>query len=360
MDILLPIFLEPDMTPEQKNETGGYILGVILTFALKTTIESLLSDIRPQLSAPSYIAFNLGLSLGVNFVLVLVTRRMNAQLERLLPWHSTPVRRFVIQGLVTMVLSLATAYLLVALPMELVLPSPTPSDIMERRMYLSTLIAFTLSTLYTGVYFLNQWGGSRAQVERLKQERLKAQFAALKQQLNPHFLFNSLSTLSSLLAEDPEQASQFVQKLSSVYRYVLEVTDLNVVDLRREVQALEAYAYLQQVRFGNSLQLKIVIPEESTSLFVAPLTLQILLENAIKHNVISSDKPLQVDIDVEGDNWLVLKNRIQKKYSVETGTGIGLKNIVNRYRLLDKRVVEIKETSSEFIVRIPLLNRETI
>jgi hypothetical protein len=333
------------------------MVGVLLQFALKTAIESLSPLSRPLLAVPAYIAFNLVLAVGSNVVVATTTLWLNARLDPWVPWHPVAAKRLAVQGLLTMLISFVVVSTIAGILIGFVVPYPDKTVAMERAMAVGTIIAFTLSTLYTGVHFFNQWGRSLAEVERLKREHLQSQFSTLKQQVNPHFLFNSLSTLTSLLVEDQQRAVEFVQKLAHVYRYVLEATDRDTVDLGTELHAAQAYAFLQQTRFGENLQIRVHVPEEYAHLRVAPLTLQMLLENAIKHNVISGERPLVVDVTVDGDHWLVVKNNVQKKISVEAGTRVGLRNIVNRYRFLGEGSVEIRETDREFIVRVPLLTQ---
>jgi LytS/YehU family sensor histidine kinase len=225
--------------------------------------------------------------------------------------------------------------------------------VIQRALIFSNIFAFMLTILYTGVYFFNQWGHSHLEAEQLKRENLQSQFITLKNQVSPHFLFNSLSTLSSLISEDQSRATEFVQNLARVYRYVLQSIEKKVVDLETELKAAQAYVYLQKMRFGDRLKIDVQIPDVYKQLWIAPFTLQILLENAIKHNVISNDRPLMVQIYYE-DNSLVIKNNLQRKSSVEPGTGVGLKNIVSRYYLLDKKAVEIYETNTQFIIKVPL------
>lgn len=337
-------------------EAGTFFLGVLLTFTLKTTLDSIL--VRPLIGYPQYILFAILHALFVNLLMGTGTRQINTLLERWIPWQQATRKRLVIQALFAGALAFFVVSILGTLIVLFILPYPDPLNNLRRGIAVGTLLAMTLGILYTAGYFFEQWGKSRIEADELKHERLQSQFNALKQQVNPHFLFNALSTLKSLLAEDQTRAAEFVQKLSNVYRYVLEATGKDTVELGTETDAARAYTFLQQTRFGENLKVNIHLPDEFKNLYIAPLTLQILLENAIKHNIISNDRPLFVDVSVEVGYWLVVKNNLQKKISVEPGTQLGLKNIVNRYRFLDNRTVEIRESDSEFVVRVPLLERD--
>ena len=188
----------------------------------------------------------------------------------------------------------------------------------------------------------------------LKTESLNAQLNALKTQVNPHFLFNNLNTLSAVIPENPKLAVDFVQQLSKVYRHILEVRDHKTISLEEELEVMKAYAFLLQTRFGANLHVHIDIPPEKLQRKIVPLSLQILMENAIKHNIVSSEKPLRIHVS-SVDGQLIVSNNLQKKNQFPESTGIGLDNIRNRYRLLSESPVEVRESISEFIVSIPLL-----
>jgi hypothetical protein len=208
--------------------------------------------------------------------------------------------------------------------------------------------------VYESIYFLNELRKSVEEKEMLKRESLNAQLNALRTQVNPHFLFNNLNTLSSVIADDPKQAVEFVQKLSKVYRHMLEVKDEQSILLKEELDVLKAYAFLLQTRFGNNLDVSINVPDEKLNRKIVPLSLQILMENAIKHNIVSSDKPLKIEVFTL-DGKLVISNNLQKKNQVHESTGIGLDNIRNRYKLLGNGQVEVTENRSSFTVTIPLI-----
>ena len=172
--------------------------------------------------------------------------------------------------------------------------------------------------------------------------------------MNPHFLFNNLNTLLSLIPENPKHAADFVQQLSKVYRHILEVKDEKSILLRKEMEVLEAYYFLLKTRFGENLTVNIDIPCEKLDKQVVPLSLQLLMENAIKHNIVSESRPLLVNIFTENGS-LVFDNNLQMKNQVSESTGIGLDNIRNRYKLLGNKQVKVTETATNFTVSIPLI-----
>jgi two-component system LytT family sensor kinase len=340
---------------EKRIDIGAFLVGVVLLFTLKTSIEIFFPYNIPYVNFTQQIIFNLFFSLFVNLVVAVGTRRINTWLDKRLSWYETTVKRLILQafatGVFAMIVVSAFAYVMIVF----LLSFPDVNEAFVRTLFVGTIVVVILSALYTGVYFFEQWGNSRLEAERLKRENLHSQFSVLRDQLSPHFLFNSLSTLSSLIAENQNHAVEFVHNLASVYRYVLQSMERETVELETELAAARAFMFLHQTRFNGCVRLNIEVSEEHKHLFVAPLTLQILLENAIKHNIISKEKPLAVTISVEEGPLLVVKNNIQRKSSYESGTHIGLKNIINRYRLLRKKDVDIRETDSEFIVSVPLL-----
>lgn len=217
---------------------------------------------------------------------------------------------------------------------------------------LFTTIAIT--SIYEVIYFSQQLRDSLTQSELLKREGLRAELYALKTQVNPHFLFNNLNTLCAIIPEDSERSVQFVEQLSKVYRYILEVRDEKSIPLSEEIKIMNAYAFLLITRFGNSFQLTTEIPDSELNSHVVPFSLQLLVENALNHNIASQQSPLKITIKAELDQ-LIIQNNIQKKQQVEHSTGIGLSNIRNRYRLLTERLVTVSETPEFFTVVLPLI-----
>lgn len=216
--------------------------------------------------------------------------------------------------------------------------------------------------------FFSSWREAVKNEESLKREKLALQYDALKNQVNPHFLFNSLNTLSGLIGKDEEKATRFVKQLSDIYRYVLEQKDRELVALDTEMKFVENYINLMKIRFGDNLVVNSDIPEGS-SFRIIPISVQMLIENAIKHNIISGDKPLTISIILTDNDYLQVQNNLQKKSSILGGdTGEwekhGLMNIKSRYEYLSDRLFEVNGTSNEpfpeeldgcFIVKIPLI-----
>ncbi len=198
---------------------------------------------------------------------------------------------------------------------------------------------------------------NQLEIEQLKQENLEARLKLLKQQVSPHFLFNALSTLKTTV--DNPQTKNYIVQLSNVYRYLLSDKDSpqqkNLVSLCDELAFIQSYLYILTERFEEALQVKIDVDENLMQKKLPPLALQILIENAIKHNIISPDEPLLIEVYNEGSSTLTVRNRLQPKLSTDDSIGIGLQNIKDRYRLLGNKGIEVIPTEETFTVKIPLL-----
>lgn len=218
-------------------------------------------------------------------------------------------------------------------------------------------ITLIVVTLIEGNYFLQQWKHSLQQAEKAKQESIKSQFNSLKSQLDPHFLFNSLNVLSSLIRKDIDKAELFIDDFAKVYRYVLEVKNEMVVDLGSELDFLKAYINLQQIRFGDALQLKMNLNPSVLQNFVPPLSLQELVNNAIKHNEVLENKPLLIEVYNE-EGMLVVKNNLQLRVDEVESTKLGLENLKKRYSLLNERLPEFSMNKNFFMAKIPILEAD--
>jgi LytS/YehU family sensor histidine kinase len=216
-------------------------------------------------------------------------------------------------------------------------------------------IALSITLILTSRSFLIEWRQAAIAAEQMRSERLAWQYQSLKDQLNPHFLFNSLNVLSNLVYENPDQANAFIEKLSKIYRYVLDVQYEELVTLDQELAFAKNYLELQELRFGTKLSYIIKVDEPS-NFSLPPLTLQLLLENAIKHNAATKDKPLVISIKQE-NNQLRVINTFNPRVTEIGESGIGLKNIKERYGFMTDRMVAIDKNESLFTVSLPLLTK---
>lgn len=221
--------------------------------------------------------------------------------------------------------------------------------------FITCLFATALVTaIYEAAYYISRWKESIAETEKIRKEHTIAQLESLRNQVNPHFLFNSLNTLASIIPEDPVRSVEFVQKLASVYRCILDITDRGVISVDEELSCLRNYIFLLETRFGGNLQVDIKVDENALHKYMVPMSLQMLVENAIKHNIVSQKKPLRVVIYANTEE-VTVENNLQLKEQVSDGTGTGLQNISNRYRLLFSREIVIQKNDGKFKVKLPLM-----
>uniref|UniRef100_UPI003B3BE3C7 sensor histidine kinase n=1 Tax=Spirosoma sp. TaxID=1899569 RepID=UPI003B3BE3C7 len=205
------------------------------------------------------------------------------------------------------------------------------------------------------VYYFNRLLKSEKEAETLKKENLQTQLDSLKQQVNPHFLFNSLNTLSYLIGDDTEKAEDFLNEMCKVYRYLLRSNEHELTDLGTELQFIRSYFHLLKTRYGDNIQLNLSIEPPYETYLLPSLTLQLLIENAVKHNVIDKTQPLIVDVTTQPTGLLTVKNNLQKKEQQLPSTKIGLRNIATKFRLLNQGDILVRETVDEFAVTIPLI-----
>ena len=221
----------------------------------------------------------------------------------------------------------------------------------------SLLITMVVTLFFHAIYFYKKAQEKKVNEQKIIAGTASAQFESLKNQIDPHFLFNSLNVLSSLIEENPANAQRFTTSLSKIYRYVLEQKDKELVSVSEELAFAKTYMNLLKMRFENSLfyELPQEIPNPDAK--VVPLSLQLLLENTVKHNVVSEQKPLYIRIKI-ADNNLIIENDLQKKEVLGNRKGVGLQNIINRYGILTHRKVQIEETKNLFSVSLPILTKQ--
>jgi sensor histidine kinase YesM len=207
---------------------------------------------------------------------------------------------------------------------------------------------------YYSTYLTNHWIKSIEKNEELKRENLLAKYEALKNQVNPHFLFNNLNTLSGMVDQKHELATDFIKKLSDIYRYVLEQNDKEFVSIKDEIKFVDDYVFLTKMRFGKGLIFNSYITNY-LNIQVVPSGIQMLVENAIKHNILSDDMPLKIEMEIE-DGFIIVRNNLQKKMTINSGKKpLGLENLKKRYAYLSGASVVVTESDNKFIVKLPII-----
>lgn len=299
-------------------------------------------------------------SFSVSMALSWGGSRIQEYFDSRISWIHEPVKRLFVTLFTYMSYSFVVSFVIVFI--YFFLEINFTSDNIPWKQILSftktpMVIALVFMAIFTTRSWLFEWRKSAIEAEQLRTEKMASQYQSLKDQLNPHFLFNSLNVLSSLVYEDADKSAAFIQKLSKIYRYVLEVQKDEVVELKKELDFAENYLDLQKIRFGENLQFSIKV-NSVKGYFLPPLSLQLLLENAIKHNIASQKDPLFIHI-LQKENELWISNSFQPKSSQpESSTGVGLENIRLRYQFLSSKNIEVSQSENEFIVRLPLLQIE--
>lgn len=311
--------------------------------------------------------FNLAIhlsTLALAYFILHFVRKFNNSLDLKYPWESSLGRRLGMQ--IVGDLGITLFFTLIIRNLAFLIVTPSLSDIpfvrLQDEIIVSIVVScFTLVVVMIdlGIFLMTQWKQSSTEAERVKKENMEFRFDRLRNQVNPHFLFNSLNTLASLVYNDPDTASRFVRQLAKVYRYVLENRDKEVIHLSEELNFMEAYLYLVKIRFDEGIEFELDLPTESHRKMIPPMTLQLLIENALKHNIVSASKPLKIRIVATAD-FLSLSNNIQPKLSPEPSTKTGLENIKSRYAFLTNQPVSIQMDNNQFRVQIPLLEPDTV
>lgn len=271
-------------------------------------------------------------------------------MDNIFSWHKEPIKRLV-AGLIGMTVYTIGAVFGIIYAFHFAFGFDV-GDKFYGTLYSTILITLVITMFMTGRAFLLNWRESAVEAERLKKENMEAQYNSLRSQVNPHFLFNSLNALTNLVYQDQDKAVKFIKQLSTVYRYVLSTRDKEMVSLAEELEFLHSYLFLQQIRFGEKLKLHVDLNGDG---FVAPLVLQMLVENAIKHNIIADEQPLSIRI-YKDETFVIVENNLQKKsIPTDESTGAGLENIKKRYSFLSSESVRVEDNEHSFKVSVPII-----
>jgi two-component system, LytTR family, sensor kinase len=313
------------------------------------------------------LAFDLLLTFLFCWLIIETSILIAKWLERFLPWTRSPLLRFLVQTILIVFSTLLLIYIQGQTYEWIFGDMPlTQQELLETWQFFVVIVIVSLlvSAVHTGYYLLNRWKDSISEAKdlqlkamELKEIAMQSELQSLKMQLDPHFMFNNFSTLSELINEDRETATRFLENLSRVYRYMIQNLKKDIISLNDEVAFVKAYCYLIHIRHADNVQVVFELNEESLDLYIPPISLQLLVENAIKHNIATKEQPLIIRITSNDRQKIKVCNNLQRISSAFPATGIGLKNIIDRYRILtEEQLPEIKETSARFCVTLPLLN----
>lgn len=288
--------------------------------------------------------------LGIRYFLVLIRKRMPA-------FEDTKKR--LVYVILFVILYCGIAGGILGLLLYEINPKPVSYSFLQG--YSATYFtSFFFLAVYESIYFYQLNERNILAKEAVKRAEVHAQLQSLRNQVNPHFLFNSMNTLMNIIPEDPRLAVHFLKKLSSVYRYILNQREVHLISLREELSFVESYVFLQKERFKNKLIVEIEIKEKYLEAYVLPLSLQLLVENAIKHNEVSNRHPLYIRVFVDEADNLVVQNNYQPKTQPIVSTGTGLKNIQSRLSYLTIQEMRVEQRNGLFVVAFPLLFNNSI
>ncbi len=331
-------------------EENKIALGIIvIIFAMFTMVKALFF-IEQGLNWHVYTSV-LGLVAIVFFGVIV--RAIDIYLDKIYPFEKNVLKRIAMQFFITLMVILLIRFVPFLLFNDKIRIHPS------REIWIATFainVFMVLSVILSifGYHFFVRWKKEKVVAAELEKEKALVQYDNLKNQLNPHFLFNALSSLNSLIFENPQLASDFLQQLSKVYRYVLEHKDKNTVSLQTEMGFVSHYIKLLETRFGEGLKVEFNVSDDEKDKMIVPVTLQILIENAVKHNTTSVADPLLVTISSRGE-YLQVENNLQRKSAIEISNKLGLWNLKNLYGYITEVPVLVEETDAKFTVKIPLL-----
>ena len=302
-------------------------------------------------------ARGVALSLLAGFIMAIPGLLIIRFLNQTFPWKERAPQRLLVQLGLTILVALAVSTL-TTLALHTLRPyeSPLPTVLVYNALIFS-VVNIILTAILEGMLFFSKGDAAEQKAKALEKELSQIRFEVLKSQINPHFMFNSLNVLSGLIDKDVNKAQQFIDEFSLIYRYVLETIEKPVVTLNDELQFVRSYVFLQQMRYGEALEVEVNLPAHLLSSLLPPLSLQVVFENAIKHNVVSPSSPLRIEVFAE-DEWLVVKNNIQPKVSSGASTRLGQDNMVKRYKMVCSRTPQFMVDMHHYTARLPLI--ETI
>ncbi|WP_281337299.1 histidine kinase [Flavobacterium eburneipallidum] len=307
-----------------------------------------------------HLLVNFGYTMLYSLVLYFVNAVLFIYLDKFFEVDRFTKRRVFIGFLGSFIVSILAIFLLRIFE-DVVVEGKTLTVFFQNEVLANYLVAiiitFFVTLAFHAFFFYKSYQENKVKQQKIIAGTANAKFESLKNQIDPHFLFNSLNVLSSLIEENPGNAQQFTTSLSKVYRYVLEQKDKELVPLEEELAFAKTYMDLLKMRFENSLFYELPETIAISESKVVPLSLQLLLENTVKHNVVSDKRPLHITIFIDGD-YLAVQNDFQKKDTLSDRKGVGLQNIINRYGIITNRKVLIIQTEQTFTVKIPILTKQ--
>ena len=344
------------MPLETKNIKGspvGYVLGsaILSFFLLVAFMRGAFADWKTFASGFLW-AFSISITQWVGLEIIY------GWIDRRISWIETPVKKVFVQ-IFSFLMYSATAFAVVQFAnyyiwMD-VLPEKSWEWILKSLPY-TLLISFIISLIFTAIGFFKAWKNVFVRAEKLKVEMMAYKYESLRNQINPHFLFNSLNVLSDLVYDDQAMAVKFIQQMSDLFRYVLDSRDKELVPLKDELEFIRSFTFLLKTRFEDKLIIENDVQANSGD-FIVPMTIQLLIENAVKHNEVSEAFPLRISIRKSND-YMEVENNLQPKNAGNDSKKTGLKNIIQQFAFFSDVPIEIIPSETNFLVRLPILKSQ--
>ena len=335
-----------------KHSAYRFIYKVIIAFAIALLFKFLFFRI------PEIIGFDLIPISIIVFIIWEVNIKIDKWLDKKYSWIKSPKKRLISQSIAFTLFTSVTLFLLMYTLHQIRFGD---GRLINRRMeqifFPSLFFALAIVAVYICYQFFNAWKKSLIDIERYKTETANAQLQNLKSQINPHFLFNNLSVLTSLVYQDQDKAAAFISELSKVYRYVLDNKNAGLVTLKEELNFLQHYIYLLKIRFENAVVFNININEDQSHYYLPPMCIQMLVENSIQHNEASQAMPLHISIYTV-NTTLCIENNIQARTDLASSSRTGLKNIQSRFEFFSDNKVEVFNNGKVFKVTLPLIIKQ--
>lgn len=345
--------------PTKEKSDNGYINDIafrlILIPFLGIAIPLISGMVNPANFSHWLIKLSFLYTIGIAFIIWQGNRYLHSSLRSYFDWYQKPVKKIIAMLLTISFYTVPVAVLLLVGWYKIFSGGKPEWNIIFTTTLIILICVIFITHVYETVFLVREAETEKVKRAQLEQARAEAELEALKNQIDPHFIFNSLNTLSHLIEVKPEKARQFNDNLADVYRYILHNKGKELVILSEEMHFLQDYFSLLQIRFENAVQLRVNISVQQTEIYlIPPISLQVLIENAVKHNEFSDIKPLIVDLEIINEE-LIVHNTLRRKTLRRVSSKIGLQNLNERYKLTTQKGIEILEDDKNFTVRLPVL-----
>ena len=311
----------------------------------------ILSNWIGNISTPvGNIVYNVLFSVGITIILYTIFRNTIKLLNIYLPWNASIFKRLLVEIPSIFIISIAVMWMYSSFWNIF---TEAKGKSLFNNISIAVIVSILLNTIFESVQLFRLYKESIINGEILKRQTIESHFETLKNQVAPHFLFNSLNTLIALIDDNTHKAKEFVEHLAAYYRYALQVTNEDSVTVSTELNLVRNYIFLLKCRFEENIEVVIDVNDTFKNHKIIPLSIQLLIENAVKHNIISKSRPLKIEIFIDG-TFIIIRNNLQKKDALEMSNQIGLNNISSRFEIIFNKSIVIEESATYFTVKLPI------